>query len=58
MVINLYRSPQTFLTNINKDGRIEIPKTIMALMKNRNANLTGYVVDVTLEPFWQNPEGI
>jgi len=47
----MYRSPQTFLTKTNKDGRIQIPKTNMDLLRERNSNITGYVVDVALEPF-------
>ncbi len=40
--------PQTFLKNMNKDGRIVIPKTTMRLMETKPG--TSYILDVTLEP--------
>jgi hypothetical protein len=53
-IIGLWRGPQIFLAKISKDGRIVIPKTNMDLLRNRNSNIAGYVVDVTLEPYLCN----
>jgi hypothetical protein len=50
-IIGLWCGPQIFLAKMNKDGRIVIPKTNMDLLRNRNSNIAGYIVDVTLDPF-------
>jgi len=43
-------SPQTFLTRINKDGRIITPKFIINLLDEHKTDLKTYVLEVTLEP--------
>ena len=47
----VWGSPQTFQTRIRKDGKIAVPKLNLELVNDRKLDLTGYVVDVTLEPF-------
>ena len=34
------------------DGRSTIPKLNMVLLQDRKVEFTGYILDVTLEPFW------
>jgi hypothetical protein len=41
----------SFLARTNKDGRIIIPKVNMDQLQDSKIDLTGYVVNVTLEPF-------
>jgi hypothetical protein len=41
----------SFLARTSKDGRIIVPKVNMDLLQDRKMDLTGYVVNVTLEPF-------
>ncbi len=46
--VDVWMTPQTFLKNINKDGRIIIPKiTLDLLTQGHGAN---FILDVTLEP--------
>jgi hypothetical protein len=51
IVIGVWNAVQVFLARMSQDGRIVIPKTNMALLMNREVDLAGYVVNVTLEPF-------
>jgi hypothetical protein len=50
-VVGALYYPQTFLTRITKDGRIVIPKMIISLIQARKLNLTGCIMEITLEPF-------
>jgi len=50
-ILGVWGTPQTFLARITKDKRISIPKLNLALLQDRKLNFTGYVADVTLEPF-------
>jgi bifunctional DNA-binding transcriptional regulator/antitoxin component of YhaV-PrlF toxin-antitoxin module len=50
-VPSIWGATDTFLCRMTKDGRIVIPKLIMACLKKDKPNLEGYIVDVTLEPF-------
>jgi len=50
-VIGVWNTVQVFLARMSRDGRIVIPKINMALMQNREVELAGYVLNVTLEPF-------
>ena len=51
IVIGVWNTLQVFLARMSQDGRIVIPKTNMTLMQNREVELAGYVLNVTLEPF-------
>ena len=48
--LNVYTSWQFFYAKMGKDGRILIPKLTLALMRDEKPDLTGYVMEVTLEP--------
>ena len=48
--VNLWSGWQTFYAKMGRDGRITIPKLQRELLRGREQNLTGYVMDVTLEP--------
>jgi hypothetical protein len=49
--LNVWGSSQTFYAKMGKDGRILLPKLQLELMKsNRETNLVGYVMEVTLQP--------
>ena len=50
-VIGVWGTTQVFLARMSKDGRIVIPKVNMGLLQNREVELAGYVLNVTLEPF-------
>jgi hypothetical protein len=50
MSLGAWGSPQTFLVRIRKDRRIVIPKVNMALLKEKKLDLTGYIINATLEP--------
>ncbi len=39
-----------FYAKIGKDGRILIPKVTLLALQGREPNLTGYLLDVTIEP--------
>lgn len=49
-VLGVWRPPQIFLSRISKDGRIVIPKLIIALFKDGKPNLNDHVADVRLKP--------
>lgn len=48
--INLWTGWQFFYAKMGKDGRITLPKLQRELLRGREQNLTGYVMEVTLEP--------
>ena len=48
--LNLWSFHQTFYARMGKDGRVVIPKLVIALMKNNRPTITGYIIEVTLEP--------
>jgi bifunctional DNA-binding transcriptional regulator/antitoxin component of YhaV-PrlF toxin-antitoxin module len=48
--VNVWSGGQTFYAKMGKDGRITLPKLQRELMQAREQNLTGYVMEVTLEP--------
>jgi hypothetical protein len=50
-ILGVWGAPQTFLAKINIDGRISIPKLNVAMLQDKKLDFTGYVADVTLEPF-------
>ena len=48
--INLWTGWQFFYAKMGKDGRILIPKLTLPLLRDEKPNLSGYVMEVTLEP--------
>jgi hypothetical protein len=50
IAVNLWSGWQIFYAKMGKDGRITIPKLQRELLKGREQDLAGYVMDVTLEP--------
>jgi hypothetical protein len=48
--VNVWSGGQTFYAKMGKDGRITLPKLQRELLRDREQNLTGYVMEVTLEP--------
>ena len=49
-LFNVWGLSQSFRARMGKDGRIVIPKLMLALLKRDMPNLEGYVMEVTLEP--------
>jgi len=49
-VVGLFSNTETFLTKMRKDGRITVPKLVLALLKKKESSLEGYAMEVTLEP--------
>jgi len=47
---NVWSDWQTFYARMGRDGRITVPKLQRELLKDREQELTGYVMDVRLEP--------
>ena len=48
--VNLFSGWQFFYGRMGKDGRILIPKLVLAMLRSREADLAGYVMDVSIEP--------
>ena len=48
--VNVWSGGQTFYAKMGKDGRITLPKLQRELLRDREQDLTGYVMEVTLEP--------
>ena len=48
--LNVYSGWQVFYGKMGRDGRITIPKLQRELLKGRETSLTGYVMEVILEP--------
>ena len=42
---------QFFCAKMGKDGRVRVPKLILTLLGEENSELTGRILEVTLEPF-------
>jgi hypothetical protein len=49
-VIGKLGAKESFLTRIHKDGRIAVPRLILALLSQGEPNIRKYVIEVTLEP--------
>jgi hypothetical protein len=49
-VVNLLGARESFLAKIQKNGCIEIPKFMVALLKRGESSIEGYAIEVTLEP--------
>jgi len=48
--VNVWGSGQTFYAQMNKSGRITIPKLQLELLRGEEQDLVGCVMDVVLEP--------
>jgi len=48
--LNVWSGWETFYARMGRDGRITIPKLQRELPRGKEQDLTGYVMDVTLEP--------
>ncbi len=49
-VVGLFSNTESYWTKMRKDGRITVPKLIIALLKHEEPSLEGYAMEVTLEP--------
>ena len=48
--VNVWSGWEIFYARIGRDGRITVPKLQRELLRSKEQDLTGYVMDVTLEP--------
>jgi bifunctional DNA-binding transcriptional regulator/antitoxin component of YhaV-PrlF toxin-antitoxin module len=48
--LNVWSGWETFYARMGKDGRITLPKLTRELLRGREQSLTGYVMEVVLEP--------
>jgi len=48
--VNVWGSGQTFYAQMNKSGRITVQKLQRELLRGKEQSLTGYVMEVVLEP--------
>jgi bifunctional DNA-binding transcriptional regulator/antitoxin component of YhaV-PrlF toxin-antitoxin module len=48
--LGVWRPAQIFLSRMSKDGRIVIPKLVIALFKDGKPNLDNHVAEVRLDP--------
>ena len=48
--IDLGRGWQFFYTKMTKDGRIRIPRLALLVLQGEKPSLTGYIMEITLEP--------
>ncbi len=48
--LNVWSGWETFYARMGKDGRITLPKLTRELLQDREQSLTGYVMEVVLEP--------
>ena len=49
-VVGLFSNTESYWTKMRKDGRITVPKLVLALLKQKETSLEGYTMEVTLEP--------
>jgi hypothetical protein len=49
-VAGLFANTEIFWAKMGKDGRIEVPNLLLALLKHDEPSLEGSVMEVTLEP--------
>lgn len=49
-ILGAWRPTQSFLSRMSKDGRIVIPKLIIALFRDGKLNLDNHVAEVRLAP--------
>ena len=48
--INVWSGWQTFYAQMDKSGRIIIPKLTWELLRDKEKSLTGYIMEVMVEP--------
>ena len=48
--VNVWSGWETFYARMGRDGRITLPKLSRELLQDREQNLTGYAIEVVLEP--------
>jgi hypothetical protein len=48
--LGLRKGWQFFYAKMRKDGRIAVPKLVLSLFGAEEKNLTGYVLEIMLEP--------
>jgi hypothetical protein len=48
--LNVWSGWETFYARMGRDGRITLPKLTRELLRGREQSLTGYVMEVMLEP--------
>ena len=48
--LNVWSGWESFYARMGKDGRITLPKLTRELLRGREQSLTGYVMEVILEP--------
>ena len=48
--LDLGQGWQFFYAKMMKDGRIHIPKLPILILQGEKPNLTGYLIEITLEP--------
>jgi hypothetical protein len=48
--VDVFSGWEIFYARMGRDGRITVPKLQRELLRGREQDLTGYVMDVTLEP--------
>jgi len=48
--LNVWSGWETFYARMGRDGRITLPKLMRELLRGREQSLTGYVMEVILEP--------
>jgi hypothetical protein len=48
--LNVWSGWETFYARMGRDGRITVPKLQRELLRGKEQDLTGYVMEVTLEP--------
>ena len=47
---NIFGAWETFYARMGRDGRITLPKLSRELLQDREQSLTGYAIEVVLEP--------
>lgn len=48
--LGMHKGWQFFYAKMRKDGRVVIPKLVLSLFDDEKTSLTGYVLEVMLEP--------
>ena len=49
--LNVQSGWQFFCAKMSNNGRVRVPKLILTLLGEENSDLTGHILEVTLEPF-------
>ena len=49
-IVGVWGNEESFLARMLKDGRIVVPKLMLALLKGDESSVEGEVMEVTLEP--------